>query len=215
MDKAIPCCLCNVLLKVIDGKEFTSFDLSLVHPRHEEGVWLNVSEVLASRFLLFNQAVAIRRKVFEKVGGFDETLKYLEDYDLPLRLSFEGPWALIRDPLVMYGKDSPLSFSQAALRDPIVLKQCELQICNRMLTIARGGNEQVRFRRQLHRRMRIFHRELKAIELGRKRFWGAQIISRLLMRGEHYVRVGFRRSPWFPKVVTVPLGKRRYVTDKS
>jgi len=209
MDRSIPCCLCNVLLKVIDGKEFTSFDLSLVHPEHEEGVWLNVSEVLASRFLMFNQAVAIRREAFERLGGFDEKLKYLEDYDLPLRLSLQGPWALIRKPLVIYGKDSPFSFSQAALKDPIVLKHCELEICGRMLTTTKGQKEWASFRKHLKRRMGVFARELWAIELARKRIWGAQAASKTLMTVERCLRAGLRRSPWFPRAVTIPLRDHR------
>ncbi|HWO33294.1 MAG TPA: glycosyltransferase, partial [Candidatus Acidoferrum sp.] len=99
---SVPCCLCNVLMRVINGKEFTSFDHSLIFPRDEAGLWLNVPDVLATRFVLFNQAVAIRRGPLEKLGGFNEQLKYLEDYDLPLRLALEGPWAFIREPLVIY-----------------------------------------------------------------------------------------------------------------
>src|SRR5215472_17381180 len=43
------CCLCNALMGVSGGKEWTSFDDSLIHPIHSEGLWLNVSEVLATR----------------------------------------------------------------------------------------------------------------------------------------------------------------------
>ena len=32
-DRSIPCCLCNVVLRVVNGREFTSFDDSLVFPR--------------------------------------------------------------------------------------------------------------------------------------------------------------------------------------
>ncbi len=42
----------------------------------------------------------IRRDALEKIGGFDETLRYFhEDYELALRIALEGPWALISDPL--------------------------------------------------------------------------------------------------------------------
>ena len=126
---SVPCCLSNVLMRVVNGKDFTSFDHSLIFPRDEAGLWLNVPDVLATRFVLFNQAVAIRRKALEKLGGFNEQLKYLEDYDLPLRLALEGPWAFIREPLVIYREGTPGSFSQAALKDPIVLKECEVKIC--------------------------------------------------------------------------------------
>lgn len=204
-NKSIPCCLCNVVLRVVNGREFTSFDLSLIHPRHEEGIWVNVSDVLATRFVMFNQAVAIRREAFARIGGFDEGLKYLEDYDLPLRLSLEGAWAFIREPLVIYGNGSPLSFSRAALEDPIVLKHCELNICERMLARGNGHGRQASFQGHLKRRRAIFRRELRAIELSRKGFWGAQVIAKLLMKTNRYFLACFRRSPWFPKAITAPL----------
>jgi glycosyltransferase involved in cell wall biosynthesis len=91
-DRSIPVCLCGVLLRQVDGRPFTSFEHSRIRLTSEEGIWLNVLEVLATRFVFFNQAVVIRREVFERAGGFPEDLKYLEDYDLPLRLALEGPW---------------------------------------------------------------------------------------------------------------------------
>ncbi len=131
--KSVPCCLSNAFLRYINGREFTSFDLSLIFPQHKEGLWLNVLDVLATRFILFNQTAAIRREVFEKLGGFDESLRYLEDYDLPMRLAFEGPWAFIREPLVVYREDSPESFSQVGHKDELGLKNCEISIFEKTL----------------------------------------------------------------------------------
>jgi len=204
-DRSLPCCLCNISVGIMDGKGFTSFDQSFIHPQHEEGIWLNVADILATRFVLFTQAVAIRRETFEKLGGFDESLRYLEDYDLPLRLALVGPWAFIREPLVVYRKGSSLSFSQAALNDPITLKHCELKICERMLAEVKSGDGKASFRRHLKRRMGIFRRELRAIELGRKGFWGATTIAKFLTSIERYFVAGFRRSPWFPDAITARL----------
>jgi GT2 family glycosyltransferase len=205
IDKSIPCCLCNITLAIVGGREFTSFDQSFIRPQHAEGMWLNVADILATRFVMFTQAVAIRREVFAEIGGYDESLKYLEDYDLPLRLSLKGPWAFIREPLVIYRKGSSCSFSQAALKDPITLKHCELKICKRMLTADMPGNHEASFRRHLKRRAGVFRRELRAIELGMKPFWAAQTVSRLLMSIERYFVAAFRHTPWFPEVITVPL----------
>src|ERR1700682_2719309 len=68
-DKSVPCCLCNALMRNLygDGQDHFSFELSLMRPVHPEGLWLNVTEVLANRFVLFNQNVAIRRAALEKV----------------------------------------------------------------------------------------------------------------------------------------------------
>ena len=204
-DKSIPCCLCNIILRVVDGREHTSFDDSLIYPHYEEGIWLNVPEVLATRFVFFNQAVAIRREAWEKVGGFDETLKYLEDHDLPLRLSLEGPWAFIREPLVIYSNDSPLSFSQTVSKDSIVSKNCDLKILERILVMSNNKPGRASFQKLIIRRMRMIRREIRAIEFGKNALWGAQAIARFLLQAERYRRAVFRRSPSFPKAVIIPI----------
>jgi glycosyltransferase involved in cell wall biosynthesis len=201
--RSAPCCLCNVLMRAADG--FTSFDHSLVRLSHEEGLWLNVLDVLATRFILFNQAAAIRRQAFEKVGGFPEDLKYLEDYDLPLRLSLEGPWVFIRDPLVIYGEGSTASFSAQAKKDPTILAECELEIYHRMLTRLEGVTHHERAQRSLCRRSKMARRQLEAIKLEHTDQNAAQAIIKLLVGVDRYRRALFRRSPWFPQPVTVPL----------
>jgi len=202
-DRSVPCCLCNVVMRSSDG--FTSFDHSLVRSRHDEGLWMNVTEVLATRFLLFNQAAAIRRTAFEKVGGFPEDLKYLEDYDLPLRLSLEGPWVLIREPLVIYGQDSPISFSDQAKKDPVALRECELKIYEQMLVRIEGVNRYAQARRSLWRRLGMARRQLMAIKLERSDRRAARAVSKLLTSVDRYRMAIFRRSPWFPQPITIPL----------
>ena len=205
MDTSVPCCLCNAVMRFVNRKETTSFAISLMRPRHEEGVWLNVPEVLATRFVLFNQTAAIRREALERVGGFDEDLKYLEDYDLPLRLALEGPWAFIREPLVMWRGGSPGSFYQQALSDPVVLKECELKIFERMVARVDDGVQHASFRRHLKRQLRIVRRQLRATELSQTNSPGARAIGRLLMEVDHYLGAAFRRSPWFPRPITIPV----------
>src|SRR3954470_1099780 len=98
---AVPCCLCNIRMRW-DVSERESFDIAWLKPSASEGIWVNVDEVLATRFVLFNQGIMIRREAIEKIGGFDESLRLLEDHELALRLSLEGPWAFIREPLVVW-----------------------------------------------------------------------------------------------------------------
>jgi glycosyltransferase involved in cell wall biosynthesis len=198
-NKSIPCCLCNVLMRAGDG--FTSFDHSLIRLDREHGLWLNVTDVLTTRFLLFNQAAAIRRQAFEKVGGFAEDLKYLEDYDLPLRLSLEGPWALIREPLVIYGEASAGSFSVQATKDPVVLKQCELRIYERMLSRIESSEMYGKARRNLHRRHNMARRQLLAMQ----RQPTAGNLDKLVNLIDKYRLALFRRSPWFPQPVTAAI----------
>jgi glycosyltransferase involved in cell wall biosynthesis len=202
---SIPCCLCNVLMRVVNGRDFTAFDHSLIFPRDEAGLWLNVPDVLATRFVLFNQAVAIRRKPLEKLGGFNEQLKYLEDYDLPLRLALEGPWAFIREPLVIYREGTPGSFSQAALKDPIVLKECEVQICENLLATAAGESRYAGFRSHLRRRLGMARRQLWAMNLREPDSFRTKAVSKVVKQFDKYYLAGFRRSPWFPQPRTLPV----------
>ncbi|MEA1947109.1 MAG: glycosyltransferase [Thermodesulfobacteriota bacterium] len=51
--------------------------------------------------LVSPSAVMIRRSLFKKVGGFDETLPACEDYDLWLRISCRYPVYLIDTPLII------------------------------------------------------------------------------------------------------------------
>ena len=99
--KSVPCCICNAVLETHSGQTVTSFDAAGIRTELEEGFILNPSHLLATRFLLFNQVVAVRREVFNRIGGFNRDLWLLEDHDLALRLSIQGKWGFVKTPLVM------------------------------------------------------------------------------------------------------------------
>jgi len=204
LDRSVPCCLCNASFGAFNRKKQTSFNIACITFSHEEGLWLNVAEVLATRFVLFNQTAAIRRCAIEKVGGFDESLKYLEDYDLPLRLAVEGPWAFIREPLVIYREGAPDSFSHQAARDPIVLKQCEIAIFERALTRVKNESDS-RVQRRLASRLKVFRRLFLSAKLCQSESSVARIAGKFISSFEHYCEAGFRRSPWYPRAVTIPM----------
>lgn len=101
------CCVCNARVIGTDGGDAgTTFGFAALRPAFDEGVWTNPQEVLATRFLLFNQVAAIRREAFERCGGFNESLRLLEDYELALKLSSGGVWGVIREPLVVKRNDT-------------------------------------------------------------------------------------------------------------
>ena len=101
------CCVCNAVVRGVDGNTTgETFTFAGIRPAFDEGVWTNPQEVLATRFLLFNQVVAVRREAFDRVGGFNENLRLLEDYELSLRLSSAGDWGVIREPLVVKYNDT-------------------------------------------------------------------------------------------------------------
>jgi glycosyltransferase involved in cell wall biosynthesis len=68
--------------------------------RHKKP-WGMIFEPSLALCLISPSAVMIRRSLFEKVGGFDETLPACEDYDLWLRTSCRYPVYLIETPLII------------------------------------------------------------------------------------------------------------------
>jgi glycosyltransferase involved in cell wall biosynthesis len=110
MDRAGPgmcCCVCNATVMASQGHKIgNTFDFAGIRPAFDEGVWSNPLELLATRFLLFNQVVAVRRDAFDKAGGYAEHMRLLEDYELSLRLTSAGQWGVIRDPLVTKYNDT-------------------------------------------------------------------------------------------------------------
>lgn len=113
----VGCCISNTRMVYTNRAATTSFALADLKPTYPEGIWRNPTEVLLTRFLLFNQAVAVRREVLEKAGHFRQDLRILEDYDLALRLSMCGPWTYTSDPLVVWhgGAENSLTAGATAL----------------------------------------------------------------------------------------------------
>lgn len=110
LEKAGPrmcCCVCNAAIIGMSGEAAgTSFDNAGLRLPLAEGEWTNPGEVLATRFLLFNQVVAVRRSAFDAVSGFNPALRILEDYELAMKLSTAGTWGVISDPLVVKRNDT-------------------------------------------------------------------------------------------------------------
>jgi glycosyltransferase involved in cell wall biosynthesis len=199
--KKVPCCLCNASMGKYRGRELTSFDDSLIRPTNPQGLWTNVLEVLATRFVLFNQTVAVWRETFMRIGGFRDDLRYMEDYDLPLRLAFEGPWALISEPLVIYQRGTAESFSERALSDQIVLRECAVKIFEHTLSKAEEAGCQERGRRLLQQRLYLLRRQLRATCLEERGSLTGKFLARTIKAWDHYLFAAFRRSPWFPQPI--------------
>ncbi len=206
--KSVPCCICNATLQFTSRPVTTSFQNALLESTEEEGLWLNVTETLLNRFVLFNQTVAIRREALEKAGTFDETLKYLEDYDLPLRLSLLGPWAFIREPLVVWYQGSSGSWSEKAIQQLVCMKECEVRLREKVLEYAKRGDENLKSLRRMRGALRKARRELWVAGLGQKETLGAHAVSHLLQRIEHYGGAIARRLPWYPKMKTASIANQ-------
>jgi glycosyltransferase involved in cell wall biosynthesis len=104
---SMPCCVCNASYG--DGHETsatTSFKLAGLNSPFELAILENPVAMITSTFLLFNQVAAIRREAFERVGGYNEKLRLLEDYELSLRLATLGPWGVLAESLVLKHEDT-------------------------------------------------------------------------------------------------------------
>jgi glycosyltransferase involved in cell wall biosynthesis len=194
---SVVCCLCDTELRYTDRPKVTDFQRAWVYPPFSTGVWTNIAEVLATRFVFFCQTAVIRTSVIRRIGGFDETFKYHEDYELPLRLALEGPWGFVNEQLTIWNQ-SDESYSQKALREEIQMRECEVRMREKILAKvkARGGRQNLE--RHLRWELRRNRSELRLAKLARQHFIGAALLAQFLSRVGRYFRAVYRRSPWYP-----------------
>jgi len=96
--RAVPCACAHH--DEISPVVTTSFESAPIAPAlGEETIWTNAAEILATRCILFNQAVAVRQRsprkkwaASTKVCGLWKTMTWL------LKLSIEGPWTSFGNP---------------------------------------------------------------------------------------------------------------------
>jgi glycosyltransferase involved in cell wall biosynthesis len=194
------CCLCNCTVLYANGGKTSTFAIADTTPDCATGMWLNPVEVLLNRFVMFNQAIAIRREVLERVGYFDESLRFGEDYELPFRLALEGPWTIIREELVVYHEASPGSWAKAAMREELRLREDLVKIRKRMEDAINCRPSLTNLRSLASRELRREKRELSIARFGRRKLWGAPIAAKALAIGERVRRGLFRRSPFYPRM---------------
>jgi len=201
----VPCSLANGWLEFSDGRRITSFQNSKLETELEEGLWLNVPDILPTRFVMFCQFVAIRRAALKVVKGFDEDLKFMEDYALPLRLSLLGPWGFIREPLVVWrqGAADSVSVSQRALKQARPLKESLLIIRKRYLGEIAGQRKFDSARKLQERELWHNELELRAMDLHNG---GSKILGDLLFGAVRLRRAIHRRLPGYPKMKAARLG---------
>jgi glycosyltransferase involved in cell wall biosynthesis len=195
--ETVVCCICNSNME-LPGFVVQSFDHAPINPPIEEGIWLNPAEILATRFILFNQAVAIRRKVLERMGGFDESFRVLEDVDLEMRLSLEGPWSFIRDPLATRQDKIKGSLSQGV--PPRIISENVVRIREGILRAVECNNHLADLRPLMRRELKRARRGLRAVQIRERNAFGASAVGWGLERVEHYLGALSRRIPWQPKM---------------
>jgi glycosyltransferase involved in cell wall biosynthesis len=202
--KSVPCCVSNITMRWTE-KELNSFEIAALSPRLDEGIWMNADEVLATRFLLFNQGIAIRREVLEKIGGFDEKLWLLEDHELALRLSLEGPWAFIKDPLVIWRETRAGSLYKDSQKDDERWMEPLVSILEKHLERVSGDRRHSALGPCVARELNRARRELRLSRMCKKTTHGLSLLGSAFKAIEHYRKAVFRRSPFFPKMKTVSI----------
>jgi glycosyltransferase involved in cell wall biosynthesis len=200
---SVPCCVCNAIFRPrnANDSEKRTFTIAKLDANCEQGRWLNPAEVLATRPLFFNQVVAVRREAFLAVGGFRSGLKYLEDWDLALRLAMLGAWAFIREPLTYWNPDSVGSFTARAETETMQLHECARKVISNAIPIAVAeSNPQVVS--YLKRTLRGHDRLLFALRLRDCAFPGAGLMTRAILFAEDCKAAFFRRAGMLPKMIT-------------
>jgi glycosyltransferase involved in cell wall biosynthesis len=201
-DKSVPCCLCNAIMRCDDGEQ-RFFDMALLRPQYDEGLWLNVAQVLSSRFVFFNQAVAIRRQALDKAGLFDESLLFMEDHDMALRMALMGPWTYIKEPLVVWRGGSENSLCEQAKKDTIGYHSCIEKVYANILT--RQSIQCRSVRRRLGHKLATARREVLAQRLLQRGDFMSKSAAKSLKYFNRFTDAAIRRSPWYPQMEVVRI----------
>jgi hypothetical protein len=202
--ESVPCCLTNIMMHWNDRK-ISAFDISWLNPDCEEGLWTNADEILATRFVLFNQGIMIRRRVLDRVGRFNENLRLLEDSELSLRLSLAGPWAFIHEPLVTWRETQGSCYQQACAQGldekDLLVKVLE----NHLVRVQDEAPQRRNLIRTLGRELNRARRQLRAAKLEQADFPGVSLVGKGLSAVERFRRAVFRRSSAFPRMQVEPI----------
>lgn len=204
---SVACCISNAALHFNNGKVRTSFDSAGLHPPHVEGVWLNPAEVLATRFLMVNQGLVVRREEFDRAGGFQSNLKVLEDYDLALKLSLRGPWVFTSEPLTVW-KQGEDSLSHVLKHSP-VFREAWCRILDGAVANMSASSDYATACNLAVSAVRSARREIAAYRLCQSKRWLPKTTGRAYLESRMLFARVFRHSPWYPTMKTSTLAEYR------
>lgn len=194
--RPVCCCMCNAAILDDRGDTgMTTFGASGVRGQLGEGYWPDPAPLIATRFILFNQVALIRRDSFVRLGGFDPELRLLEDHEFAFRLSLEGPWAFVADPLVEKYNDTG-GIGVVAMADPMVHCAAWKRVIEGFLA---DGSANIPAVEGLLR-MALAEVRAEMLLLGwRKSSWPMRLASRAGMLALHKFQGLRRRLPGWPK----------------
>jgi len=198
--REVVCCVCNAELISKDGPSRTSFGVAKVLSHLSEGYWINPAPIIASRFILFNQVVAIRKEAFQRVGGFKEHMRLLEDHDLAFRLALIGPWAFISDPLVRKYNDEDGVGVQAMGSALVHAKAWEQAFKGYLEESLSSHRDVMRTVRRMSRNATI---EIRGVELAGSGQPASRAIGRMILATLKVREALWRRRGSWPRVIAV------------
>jgi len=137
-----------------------------------------------------------------RIGGFDESFSIMEDHDLALHVPLVGPWAYIKEPLVIYHADKPEGLSYRARKEKIQLQKVIVRMYSKILRDNRI--EYPKTRSQMEHNLKIAQRCLHVAQGYSERAIYTAFLHNLLGL-ERFKRAIYIRSPWFPKMKDSPL----------
>jgi glycosyltransferase involved in cell wall biosynthesis len=197
---AVPCVMCDLRMQRADGTVETMFASRKLRPPHEVGLWTNPADVLSTRFLFTNQTLAIRREAFERLGGYDEGLWVMEDFEFAMRLASTTPWAYTTAVLATWHEGSSESLTAAAGLDPVRLNRTIAGLCRRLgeRGVAASGISRLGIAHMIRRAERnerlASANGWRALTLRSQRFLEEEVAERLV-----------RHSPAYPAIRSIPL----------
>ncbi len=167
-----------------------------LRPTRSDGVWTNVQDVVATRFVYTNQTVAFRRSSTRQVGGFDEGLWVMEDFDFALRLSAHGPWAFTSRPVAVRQEGAEGSLTDLASADSTRLDETIELICARALAEGTLTSDVAqRAVSRMHRRARRRVAARSSARPAAMAFLDEEVGERI-----------YRNTPMFPRAEVQPFG---------
>ena len=203
---SVPCCICNAEMHFAERSPTTSFKLAAIESKLEEGIWVNVAEVLATTFILFNQCAAIRRDALARVGGFDESLTLMEDYDYALRLALDGgSWIFTSEPLVVWRQGSPESLFEKARAEELRMRECVVRCLEVFDRKVHATDRFLNLRRLSQFELQRRRRDLAIARLEKSSAVGARSRSWALKTIERYRRALRRKLGYAPAMSVIPL----------
>lgn len=149
---------------------------------------------------VLTSSALIRAEVFEKCGGFDESLPYSEDWDLWLRISREYPFAKLKKTLTLYRQH----FRQGNLVERDIDYRTELlaKVAAKWGLCSPDGRcvSKRKFRQTMaryHRDFAIRHLNAGHLKIANRSFLKSWLISPFQMKNMAYILAGL--LGWRPK----------------